>query len=36
MAAVACELHAKVQGDDGEVYLSATEIQEEESESSAP
>src|SRR5437773_6087542 len=29
MIAVARELHAKVQGDDGEVYLSATEIQKQ-------
>ena len=33
--AVARELRAKVQGDDGEVYLSATEIQKEEIEPAA-
>jgi hypothetical protein len=36
MVAVARELRAKVQGDDGEVYLSATEIQKEEAEPAAP
>ena len=35
MVAVARELLAKVQGDDGEVYLSATEIQKEEVEPAA-
>ena len=36
MVAVARELRAKVQGDDGEIYLSATEIQKEELQSPAP
>jgi hypothetical protein len=35
MVAVAGELRAKVQGDDGEVYLSATEIQKEDVEPAA-
>jgi len=35
MIAVARELHAKVQGDDGEVYLSATEIQKQAGEPTA-
>jgi hypothetical protein len=35
MVAVARELHAKVQGDDGEVYFSAAEIQKEELEPDA-
>ncbi len=36
MVAVAQEFCAKVQGDDGEVYLSATEIQGEEAQPSSP
>lgn len=36
MVAMACELGAKVQGDDGEVYSSATQIESNETEASTP
>jgi hypothetical protein len=36
LVAVARDLRAKVQGDDGEVYLSATEIQKEDGQRPAP
>jgi len=36
MRQVASRLQARVQGDEGEVYLSATEIQKEESQPSSP
>jgi len=36
MIAIAKELQAKVQGDDGEVYLSSTEIEREEVQPTNP